>query len=121
MEIANVARSGGDCAIEAEKFVDRLYSYKRGPVLFKTFASTNGNVYFANKREQVVKYFGNPVLQALTDIRFENMCSFSKGEHLFVRGNYHFSTVMGTVADGEYVFGYERNCSGGLDIFLQHS
>lgn len=121
MEIAAVAGSGGDCLAKAGEFVDRLYAFKNGPVLFKTFTPATNMVNFANNRDQVMKYFGNPVVVALTGIRFENMCSITRGEHIFVRGNYHFTTAMGTEADGEYVFGYERNPTGGLSIFLQHS
>merc|ERR1719174_2501524 len=121
MEIAAAAAAGADCEAHAQKFVDRFYSFDKGPILFKTLAPANGEVYFATSRDHVVKYFGNPVLQALTGIRFENICSITKGEHLFVWGNYHFTTAMGYVAQGEYVFGYEHDGSGGLSIFLQHS
>lgn len=121
MQIAAVAGAGGDCVAEAEKFVDSLYSLDSGPVLFKTFAPAVGEVYFAKDRNDIVKYFGNPVVAALTGIRFENMCSITKGDHIFVRGNYHFTTAMGTTAEGEYLFGYERGPAGALSIFLQHS
>lgn len=121
LKIAETARgeSEGASAVQAEHFVDVFYSRQDDNVLFKTTSST-GEVCFAERRQDVVGYFGNGALQSLTGIRFENSRIFTKGTLLFAQGVLHASAGAVVNTSG-YIFGYERNAAGQLCIFLHHS
>jgi len=119
LNVADAARMGADVETHAKELVDNFYSYKDGHVLFKT-TSGNGAVLFADGRENVVKYFGNPMLAALAGLRLDNLRIVVKGNLVFAMGSCEY--ICGdTVLSGEYTFGYERKADGALRIFFQHS
>lgn len=122
LEIGAAGRDGGvDASIaRAAFFVDALYAYGSGEVIFKPMAGHESKEQLSLSRDVATKYFTNPLLQYVSDIRFDNAMTVVKGDLLFVQGHYGLSLVTGQSKIADYTFGYER-VNGGTRIFLHHS
>ncbi len=113
----------------AKDTVDGLYAYQTGQVLFKpTKASDNK---FRTSREGAISYFiGHNknfpedkgfALEPWTNVRFKNAGFYINGDVAVAMGKYFFTPRKGTAVKVEYTFGYVKDDTGKLKIFLHHS
>lgn len=112
----------------AELFLDKLYAFSMGDVLFKpTLASEK---QFRLNKEAALSYFvgGNTnfnedngfALNCWTDIRFENQGIKIEGNIAITMGNY-FMIKGGVETKVEYSFVYRKDDQGNLRIILHDS
>ena len=110
-------------------FLDELYSYESGPVLFKpTMASLQ---QFRNTKEMALSYFigGEDAIckeddgfakKPWIDIKFENNNIILDNNRAIAMGNYYFKSNNSDAIKVEYTFGYKL-VNGKLKIDLHHS
>jgi len=129
IDIGSVFESGGDYRKIASDYLDRLYGYAAGPVLFKpTRAAVR---QFRTTKKGALSYFvaGDPdfpedhgfALQPWQQVRFDNVAISIHGEYAVTMGNYFFVGSDGSEIKVEYSFGYFRDSRGELKINLHHS
>jgi hypothetical protein len=111
----------------AAEYVDKLYAYDLGPVLFKpTQASAR---QFRDTKEQAISYFVGGqekedkgfALAPYTNVRFENDKIALRGDTTLAMGNYYFTKPNGQQIKVEYTFSYIEDKNGNLKINLHHS
>ena len=114
------------CAIN---FLDELYFFQTGPVLFKpTMASLQ---QFRNTKEMALSYFigGEDAVckeddgfakTPWIDIKFENNNIILDNKRAIAMGNYYFKSNNSDIIKAEYTFGYKL-VNGKLKIDLHHS
>jgi len=111
----------------AREYVETLYAYDLGPVLFKpTKASTN---QFRDTKEEAISYFVGGkekedrgfALAPYVNVRFENNKIALQGDTALAMGNYYFMQPNGQEIKVEYTFGYIEDKDGRLKINLHHS
>jgi len=114
------------CAIN---FLDELYFFQTGPVLFKpTMASLQ---QFRNTKEMALSYFigGKDSLckeddgfakKPWIDIKFENNNIILDNKRAIAMGNYYFKSNSSDIIKVEFTFGYKL-VNGKLKIDLHHS
>jgi hypothetical protein len=116
-----------DYKVVAAEYVDQLYAYDSGPVLFKpTKASVK---QFRATKEEAISYFvGGKVREDVgfarapyTNVRFENAQITVQCNTAFAMGNYYFMQPNGREVKVEYTFGYIVDKNGNLRINLHHS
>ena len=111
-----------------EKFIDRVYNYEKGEVLFKPTLARD--IQFRNTKEAALSYFvGNNsnysedsgfALKNWTSIRWDNS-GIQVFENIAVAmGNYYFTNSDGTIMV-EFSFVYKKCSHGELKIILHDS
>jgi len=117
------------CEDFANAFLEELYAFELGPVLFKP---TKCEIQqFRPIKAQALSYFiagDNRACQEdhgfaiapWTAVRFENLNFILEDSRAIAMGNYFFTAVDGSVAKVEYTFGY-RLVDGALKIDVHHS
>ncbi len=117
------------CKKLAMDFIDNLYFFQIGPVLFKpTMASSQ---QFRNTKEMALSYFigGEDAVcnedagfakKPWIDIKFENHNIISDNNGAIAMGNYYFKSNHSNIIKVEYTFGYKL-VNGKLKINLHHS
>ncbi len=129
VKIGKVFTDSGDFAAAAGEHLDTLYAFEQGPVLFKpTKAAVE---QFRLTRESALSYFvgGNAsfaedhgfAIHPWTNVRFENVTTFIRGDYAVAMGNYFFTQTDGQEVKVEYTFGYLKGADGSLKINLHHS
>ena len=111
-----------------ENFLDELYYFNQGKVLFKPTKASHKQ--FRNKRNEFISYFigHNKVshedkgfaLSSWESIRFENISIIIEGNIALAMGNY-FMIKNGLEKKVEYSFVYKRDERGDLSIILHDS
>ncbi|MBC8209038.1 MAG: hypothetical protein H8E79_07715 [Desulfobulbaceae bacterium] len=129
VKIGKVFTDGGDFSAAAEEHLDTLYAFEQGPVLFKPTKAAAEQ--FRLTRESALSYFvgGNAkyaedhgfAINPWTNVRFENVTVFIRGDYAVAMGNYYFTQVDGQEVKVEYSFGYLKGADGRLKINLHHS
>jgi hypothetical protein len=129
VDIGKVYTNGGSYKKAVEDYVDSLYAYQFGPVLFCPTKAADKQ--FRLTREGAVSYFvgGDKnfpedkgfALQPWTKVRFENAGTFIHGDYAVAMGNYFFTPKEGEEVKVEYTFGYIKGKDGNLKINLHHS
>jgi len=129
VDIGAVYENGGDYRKMASAYIDRLYGYATGPVLFKPTLAADKQ--FRTTRKGALSYFvaGDPdfpedvgfALQPWQRVRFENVAISIHGEYGVAMGNYFFTSSDGEEIKVEYSFGYFCDPQGDLKINLHHS
>ena len=121
----------GDYRKTTEDFVDTMYDYAAGPVLFKPTKAYKQP--FRLTKQGAISYFigGDTnfpedkgfALQPWTKVRFENAQMFisRKKDYAVAMGNYYFTPAKGDEVKVEYSIGYVKGKDGTLKINLQHS
>ena len=118
----------GDFRAMAEKAVDSLYAYDKGPVLFKPTKASEKQ--FRLTKEEAVSYFVTGVvpedhgfaLQPWRKVRFENAGIILDAESAVAMGNYYFTDAeTGKETKAEFTFGYVKGQNGRVVINLHHS
>tara|TARA_B100000953_G_scaffold90965_1_gene74134 strand:+ start:2951 stop:3418 length:468 start_codon:yes stop_codon:yes gene_type:complete len=112
------------------EFLDELYYFEIGPVLFKpTMAKSQ---QFRNTKEMALSYFiggedsvceedeGFVKKVVWTDIKFENNNLILENIRAIAMGNYYFQDNNGNIIKVEYTFGYQL-VNDKLKIDLHHS
>ena len=112
------------------EFLDELYYFEIGPVLFKpTMAKSQ---QFRNTKEMALSYFiggedsvceedeGFVKKVVWTDIKFENNNLILENTRAIAMGNYYFQDNNDNIIKVEYTFGYQL-VNDKLKIDLHHS
>lgn len=119
----------------AQSFIDELYDFEAGKVLFKPTRIDEADVpqahAFRMTRAAALSYMvgGNReypedkgfVLESWKAVRFENVAVVLKNDSALAMGTYYFTDSTGKDTRAEYSFGYVLDGSGRLRINLHHS
>jgi len=126
--IGKAYQAGGDYRTAAGEAIDRLYAYGLAEVLFKPTKAAERQ--FRPDREGALSYFvGGAVpedhgfaLQPWSRVRFGRQEIVVHDCDAIAQGNYYFTDAgTGRESKVEFTFGYVRDGSGRLRIFLHHS
>ena len=111
------------------EFLDKLYSFENGPVLFKPtkcaveqFRASKAKAlsYFIAGENRACEEDKGFAIQPWIKVRFENSGVILKEKHAIAMGNYFFTDLEGNETKVEYTFGYKL-IDGDLKIDLHHS
>lgn len=117
------------CKTFASQFLDDLYAFENGTVLFKPTKCAMQQ--FRPTKSEALSYFiaGNDracsedtgfAINPWTKVRFENAGFILEENRAIAMGNYFFTDLNGDEAKVEYTFGYQVS-GGKLKIDLHHS
>lgn len=130
IRIGKVYVENGNYRKEAEDFIDSLYGYDLGEVLFKpTLASEK---QFRTTKEGALSYFvgnnsGFPedvgfALKPWQNVRWENRGIKTIGNMAIAMGNYYFLPANGNMEiKVEFTFAYTKDENGNLRIIMHGS
>jgi hypothetical protein len=130
IRIGKVYVENGNYGKEAEDFIDSLYGYDLGEVLFKpTLASEK---QFRTTKEGALSYFvgnnsGFPedvgfALKPWQNVRWENRGIKTIGNMAIAMGNYYFLPANGNMEiKVEFTFAYTKDENGNLRIIMHGS
>ena len=118
-----------ECEKFAIEFLDNLYAFDKGKVLFKPtkcekeqFRPTKSEAlsYFISGDDRACDEDKGFAIQPWTKVRFENTGFILEIDRAISMGNYFFTDLDGNEAKVEYTFGY-KSINGNLKIDLHHS
>ena len=118
-----------ECEKFASEFLDNLYAFDKGKVLFKPtkcekeqFRPTKPEAlsYFISGDDRACDEDKGFAIQPWTKVRFENTGFILEIDRAISMGNYFFTDLDGNEAKVEYTFGY-KSINGNLKIDLHHS
>ena len=115
LKIVEKHQNNKDYTLEASNFIDEVYAYNSGKVLFKPTLATD--VQFRLNKVAALSYFvgGNPnfkedkgfALKVWTAVRWENSAIKLEGDIAFAMGNYYFKNKDGELKV-EFSFSYKK-------------
>ncbi len=117
------------CETYTNEFLEKLYSFDKGPVLFKPtkceieqFRPTQLKAlsYFIAGINRACEEDKGFAIQPWTKVRFENTDIILEENRAIAMGNYFFTDLNGNEAKVEYTFGYKL-INGELKIDVHHS
>lgn len=129
VKIGSLKDNRSECETFASEFLDTLYTFKEGIVLFKP---TKCEIeQFRSSKAQALSYFiagenracnedKGFAINPWTKVRFENTNLIIEKSRAIAMGNYFFTDVGGNEAKVEYTFGYKL-IEGVLKIDVHHS
>ena len=118
-----------ECEKFASEFLDNLYAFDKGKVLFKPtkcekeqFRPTKSEAlsYFISGDDRACDEDKGFAIQQWKKVRFENTGFILEIDRAISMGNYFFTDLDGNEAKVEYTFGY-KSINGNLKIDLHHS
>ena len=118
-----------DCEAYASDFLDKMYAFEIGTVLFKPtkcaieqFRATKAEAQsdFIAGDGRACQEDGGFAINPWTKVRFENTGMILDNNRAIAMGNYFFTDLNGNEAKVEYTFGYKL-VDGALKIDLHHS
>ena len=118
-----------ECEKFASEFLDNLYAFDKGKVLFKPtkcekeqFRPTKSEAlsYFISGDDRACDEDKGFAIQPWTKVRFENTGFILEIDRAISMGNYFFTDLEENEAKVEYTFGYQL-IEGALKIDLHHS
>ena len=124
VEIGKLKDTFTECESYASAFLDRLYAFETGDVLFKPtkcaveqfrLNKARGISYFIAGENRECKEDKGFALAPWTKVRFENAGVILEDNRAIAMGNYFFTDVEGNEAKVEYTFGYKL-VNGALKI-----
>jgi hypothetical protein len=129
VKIGELKESRIECKAFTNNFLEQLYAFDVGEVLFKPTKCENEQ--FRSKKSQAMSYFiaGHDrtcdedkgfAIQPWIKVRFENFGFVLEEKRAISMGNYFFSDANGIEVKVEYTFGY-RLVEGNLKIDVHHS
>lgn len=129
VKIGSLKDQRSDCEAYASSFLDQLYAFDHGVVLFKPTKCAEQQ--FRATKQEAVSYFISGEDRACAEdkgfainpwikVRFENTDLILEGERAIAMGNYFFTDLDGNDNKVEYTFGYKL-IDGDLKIDLHHS
>jgi hypothetical protein len=126
--MGSAALVGHDTAKIARHYLDALYGFEAGTVLFKPTKAADAP--FRLDKAGTLSYFvgGNPdyledkgfALEPWREVHFINADIILSGNSALAMGHYFFTSYAGNIIKVEYTFGYTR-IDGVLKINLHHS
>lgn len=128
VQIGKAFTQNEDFKALTEKLMLPLYDYANGQVLFKP--TKVREVPFRDSADKALSYFvggdiaedGGFLLAPWASITFDNHQIVIQGDSAIAMGEYVFESASdGSFTKVEYTFGYRRDSSGALKIFLHHS
>lgn len=129
VKIGSLKDSRKECESFTSDFLDKLYSFENGPVLFKPtkceieqFRPTKAEAesYFIAGDTRACAEDKGFAINPWTKVRFENSNIILEENRAIAMGNYFFTDLNGDEAKVEYTFGYNLK-NGQLKIDLHHS
>ncbi|NME68546.1 hypothetical protein [Flammeovirga aprica] len=129
VKIGSLKENRPECEAFASEFLNKLYSFEVGPVLFKPtkcaveqFRPTKVEAlsYFIAGDERACQEDKGFAINPWTKVRFENSDIILEENRAIAMGNYFFTDLDGNEAKVEYTFGY-KVVDGALKIDLHHS
>lgn len=129
VKIGSLKDNRPECEAFASEFLDKLYSFETGPVLFKPtkckfeqFRPTKAEAlsYFIAGDDRACEEDGGFAINPWTRVRFENAGIILEENRAIAMGNYFFTDLDGNEAKVEFTFGYKL-IDGQLKIDLHHS
>ena len=129
VKIGSLKEVMSECEKFASEFLDNLYAFEGGNVLFKPtkcaikqFRPTKSEAlsYFIAGKERACKEDKGFAIQPWIKVRFENSGFILEEERAIAMGNYFFTDLGGSETKVEYTFGYKL-LNGKLKIDLHHS
>ena len=129
VEIGALKNFRSDCESYTSDFLDRLYSFENGTVLFKPTKCEE--IQFRPNKAKAKSYFIAGEDRACSEdkgfainpwlkVRFENSNLILDENRAIAMGNYYFTNTSGTEVKVEYTFGYKL-INGNLKIDVHHS
>ena len=128
IEIGRLKDDFDTCRAFTESFINQLYAFDYGKVLFKPTKASKKQ-FRLDKKAALSYFIGRDTkyqedtgfaLNPWADIRFENIDIILEENRAIAMGNYYFADSKGSVVKIEYTFCYKK-CSDGLRIDLHHS
>ncbi len=129
VKIGSLKDNRAECDAFTEEFLEKLYSFGAGPVLFKPtkcaveqFRPTKEEAksYFIAGENKACNEDNGFAINPWTKVRFENSNFILEETRAIAMGNYFFTDLNGNEAKVEYTFGYKLE-NGNLKIDLHHS
>jgi hypothetical protein len=129
VKIGSLKENRSDCESFTSDFLDKLYSFEEGPVLFKPTkceieqfrpTKSESKSYFIAGDDRSCNEDKGFAINPWTKVRFENSDIILEGNRAIAMGNYFFTDLDGNEAKVEYTFGYKLK-NGRLKIDLHHS
>ena len=129
VKIGALKNSPNECESYTNEFLDRLYSFELGVVLFKPtkceeiqFRPTKAEArsYFIAGEDRACNEDKGFAINPWTKVRFENSNFILDENRAIAMGNYFFTDLSGAEAKVEYTFGYKL-IDGNLKIDVHHS
>ena len=129
VKIGSLKDSRSECESFTSDFLDKLYAFEAGPVLFKPtkcaveqFRATKAEAqsYFIAGEDRTCNEDGGFAINPWTKVRFENTGFITEENRAIAMGNYYFTDLSGNEAKVEFTFGYKL-MNGQLNIDLHHS
>ena len=129
VKIGSLKDKRSECEDYASEFLDRLYAFDKGQVLFKPtkcseqqFRPSKAEAlsYFIAGEERACAEDKGFAFQPWTKVRFENSGLILEEGRAIAMGNYFFTDLEDNEVKVEYTFGYTMK-DGGLKIDLHHS
>ncbi len=118
-----------DYIILTKRFLDDLYCFKHGKVLFKPTKASH--IQFRNKKKEFISYFighnkisnedNGFALEPWKNISFENFDIIALDNIFLSMGNYFFTNYENKNLKVEYSFGYILDSKKKLKIIFHHS
>ena len=129
VKIGSLKNNRSECENYASAFLDELYNFESGTVLFKPTKCAEEQ--FRPTKEKALSYFIAGDDRACSEdkgfainpwikVRFENSDFIIEDSRAIAMGNYFFTDPDGNEAKVEYTFGYKL-VDGKLKIDLHHS
>ena len=117
------------CLQYANNFLNELYAFDKGIVLFKPtkakdeqfrFTKDKALSYFIAGKKKICKEDSGFAIHPWKNITFNNSSYIIEDNIAFVMGNYYFTDLNDIVLKVEYTFGYKL-INEKMKIFLHHS
>ncbi len=129
VKIGSLRNERSECEAFTSDFLDQLYSFENGQVLFKPtkckfeqFRPTKVEAlsYFIAGENRACQEDDGFAINPWTKVRFENAGIILEENRAIAMGNYFFTDLDGNEAKVEFTFGYKL-IDGQLKIDLHHS
>ena len=129
IKIGSLKDNRSECENYTNKFIDELYAFNSGEVLFKPtkcqteqFRQTKPKAisYFISGKNRACMEDKGFALKPWTNVRFENAGLILEKSRAFCMGNYFFTDTKGNEIKVEFTFGYIL-IGEKLKIDLHHS
>ena len=129
VKIGSLKDSRSDCEEFTNDFLDKLYAFDLGTVLFKPTkcaveqfraSKAEATSYFIAGEGRACSEDGGFAINPWTKVRFENTGFITEENRAIAMGNYFFTDLNGNEAKVEFTFGYTAK-DGQLKIDLHHS
>ena len=129
VKIGSLKDNTSECETFTNEFLEKLYSFNEGPVLFKPTKceieqfrpeQVHALSYFIAGENRACNEDKGFAIQPWTKVKFENTNLILEENRAIAMGNYFFTDVNGDDAKVEYTFGYKL-IDGALKIDVHHS